>query len=114
MFKSILLTLFIIFSKQSIAQNLLYHWPFDNNLDEVINAKHASNATSFSYSNDKFGRPNSSIYFIRSFGLGYAKLPPASYLSKEFTISVWIRISVYHHFLCCKESFLFVFRNVEQ
>jgi hypothetical protein len=110
MFKSILL-IFIIFSRQSIAQNLLYHWPFNNNLDEVINAKHASNATSFSYSNDKFGRPNSSICFIRSFGLGYAKLPPASYLSKEFTISVWIRISVYHHFLCCKESFLFVFRN---
>jgi hypothetical protein len=43
MFKSLLI--FVTFFELSLTQTvgLIYHWPFDNSFNEVLNAKHALN-----------------------------------------------------------------------
>ena len=71
-----------------------HYWPFDNNLNDVIGDKNGINGLQYNYTDDRFNRPQSSIYFMH----GTIHIPTL-FINKQFTISLWMKLSNYHSVL---------------
>ena len=59
-----------------------------SNLCDGVGGKHlyGGNASSWSFVSDRFGNPNSAIYFNNS----YLQAPSGTYFSGDFTITAWV------------------------
>ena len=69
-------------------KGLIHYWSFNGNLNDVVGGKHLTNGANCKLSNDRFGRPNSAI----SLNNGYYKVPTGTYLSGDFTLSLWFNV----------------------
>ena len=65
---------------------MINYWPM-NNLSDVVGGANLFGGSSYSFTTDRFGTPNSAIYFNQ----GYLQAPPGNYfLSGNFTVTAWI------------------------
>jgi hypothetical protein len=73
-----------------------------SNLSDVIGGSNLNGGTSYSFVSDRFGTPNSAIYF----NSGYLNVPTGVYFSSDFTFTAWIYLKSYQ-----SSSRLFEFAN---
>jgi len=58
------------------------------NLSDVVGSGNLFGGSSYSFTNDRFCSPNSSIYFNK----GYLQVPNGVYFSGDFTVTAWINL----------------------
>jgi hypothetical protein len=83
--------------------NLINYWPMSN-MSDVVGAANLYGGSSYSFVLDRFGSPNSAIYFNRS----YLQVPAGVYFSGDFTVTAWIYLKSYQ-----SDSRIFDFGNGE-
>ncbi len=69
---------------------LINHWPMSS-LSDVIGGASLFKGSNYSFVSDRFGTPNSAIYFRH----GYLQIPKGVYFSGDFTVTVWIYLKSY-------------------
>ena len=69
---------------------LINHWPMSS-LSDVIGRASLFKGSNYSFVSDRFGIPNSAIYFRN----GYLQVPEGVYFSGDFTVTVWIYLKSY-------------------
>ncbi len=77
----------------SINANLINHWPFNNNLDDIIGGSHMINGINYVFSTDRLNTPYSAVYLNN----GYIQLPDGIYFDGDFTISVWVKVRTHRY-----------------
>jgi len=65
-----------------------------NNLSDVVGGANLFGGSSYSFTTDRFGTPNSAIYFNQ----GYLQAPSGVYFSGDFTVTAWIHLKSYKYF----------------
>ena len=65
-----------------------------NNLSDVAGGAHLFGGSKYSFTTDRFGTPNSAIYFNQ----GYLEVPSGVYFSGDFTVTAWIYLKSYKYF----------------
>ena len=75
-----------------------------SNLTDLISGANLFGGSSYSFVSDRFGSPNSAIYFNK----GYLQVPAGVYFSGDFTVTAWIYLKSYQSF-----SRIFDFGNGE-
>ena len=68
------------------TKGLVNYWPFNSHIQDVVGGVKLYNGKNAKLVPDRFGRSLSAL----SFNGGYYQLPPGSYLSNNFTVSVWV------------------------
>lgn len=74
---------------------LINHWPFDENLNDIISGKNFIDDLNLVPVEDRNGKSNSALHINH----GKAKMPYGNYLSfgnSGFTIMIWIKILEYN------------------
>jgi hypothetical protein len=66
------------------------YWPMSNFID-VVSGADLFNGSSYSFTCDKYGSPNSAIYFNK----GFLQVPTGVYFSGDFTVTAWIYLKSY-------------------
>jgi hypothetical protein len=69
---------------------LINHWSMSS-LSDVIGRASLFKGSNYSFASDRFGTPNSAIYFRN----GYLQVPEGVYFSGDFTVTVWIYLKSY-------------------
>ena len=77
----------------SINANLINHWPFNNNLNDIIGGSHMINGINYVFSTDRLNTPYSAVYLND----GYIQIPDGIYFNGDFTISVWVKIHTHRY-----------------
>jgi WD40 repeat protein len=76
-----------LWSYHVYPDELINYWPMSSLKDLVGDADFFNNGSNFRFVPDRFGTPNSAIYFNQ----GYLQAPPGNYfLSGNFTVTAWI------------------------
>ena len=70
--------------------NLINYWPMSD-LTDIVSGANLYNGKNYSFKADRFGNPNSAIYFQN----GYLQAPPGVYFRGDFTFTAWINIQSY-------------------
>jgi len=65
-----------------------------SNLCDVVNGANLFGGSSYSFVPDRFGSPNSAIYFNQ----GYLQVPEGVYFSGDFTVTTWIYLKSYQYY----------------
>jgi hypothetical protein len=64
-----------------------------SNLSDVIGGANLFGGSSYSFVPDRFGSPNSAIYFNK----GHLQVPSGVYFSGDFTVTAWIYLKSYQY-----------------
>jgi hypothetical protein len=80
------------------------YWPMSN-LSDVIGGANLFGGGNYSFVPDRFGTPNSAIYFNK----GFLQVPKGVYFSGDFTVTAWIYLKSYQYF-----SRIFDFANGQE
>ena len=72
----------------SLTSFLQNEWTFNQNLVDSLGANNLLNPINISFSSDRLGSKNSSVYL----NSGSINLTPGSYFNGDFTITAWINI----------------------
>jgi len=76
----------VILWKYKVFPNyLINYWPMSS-LNDSVGGATLFGGSNYSFVADRFGRPNSAIYFNN----GYLQIPSGVYFSGDFTITAWI------------------------
>ena len=69
---------------------IVNHWPFSNNLNDIIGKANLTNGPigSSNFVKDRFFTSNSAVFLENSF----LQLPPGVYLSGDFSILLWFQL----------------------
>jgi hypothetical protein len=73
----------------SINAYLTNHWPFNNNLNDIISRADLYGGSNYSFTTDRLNSKLSALYLNQ----GFLRAPTGVYFNGEFTISVWIKPS---------------------
>jgi hypothetical protein len=75
----------------SINAYLTNHWPFNNNLIDIITGYSLANGIGYSFSTDRLNTASSALYFAN----GYLIAPSSSYFNGDLTVSAWVKLHSY-------------------
>ena len=83
-------------SKLIKSPGLIHYWPFNSQIQDIIEGAHLFNGSKAGLTSDRFGRPLSALILN---GAGYYQLPPGNYFQASFTVSAWLyrRNNLYWH-----------------
>jgi hypothetical protein len=77
----------VIEDYSAINDNLIHHWPMNNNYNDIIGGKTLINPVGVSFITDRLNSPSSAI----SINYGYIQAPAGVYFSGDFTVTTWFR-----------------------
>jgi WD40 repeat protein len=82
----------ILWNYKVYPNSLINYWPMSS-LNDSIGGATLFGGSNYSFVEDRFGTPNSAIYFNN----GYLQIPSGVYFSDDFTITAWIYLKSCTH-----------------
>lgn len=82
----------LIDDSTSINSHLQYYWPFNNGLTDIVSNFNILKVVNGNFTTDRLNRNLSAM----KLSYGYLQLPAGNYISGDFTISTWIKVTEYY------------------
>jgi hypothetical protein len=76
-----------ILDYSSINAYLTNHWPFNNDLKDIVSGADLYGGTNFGFATDRLNNQLSTLYLNQ----GFLRAPTGIYFKGEFTISAWVK-----------------------